>query len=193
MTRSLPFLALLVAASGYRSPSLPAAETHTIDTGHSTVIFKVKHLGAGNAYGRFNDITGTIVVDDKDPSKSSVEITVKVESIDTANEKRDEHLKGPDFFAAKQFPTIAFKSKEVKVLASGGLEVAGVLTLRGVSKDVKVKVEKTGTGKAVRGDGKLTGFEAKLNIKRSDFDMKFMIPGIGDEVEITVAVECATK
>jgi len=191
--RTLNGLAALAAVFCFGVPALPAAETHTIDTTHSTVLFKVKHLGTSNSYGRFNDIAGTIVDDDKDSSKGSIDITVKVESIDTGNEKRDQHLKSPDFFAAKQFPTITFKSKSVKALPDGGFEASGQLTLHGVTRDLKVKVEKTGTGKAMRGDGKLTGFEAKFTIKRSDFDMKFMIGGIGDEVELTVAVECETK
>lgn len=192
MTRALHLLMYAGAALALNASTLRSAETHTIDKVHSTVLFKVKHLGAGNSYGRFNDLSGTIVIDDKDPSKSSVEVTVKVDSIDTASKGRDDHLKGPDFFSAKQFPTMAFKSTSVKVLPDGGLDVTGQLTIRGVAREVTAKVEKTGTGKAMRGDGKLTGFEAKLKIKRSDFDMKNMIPNIGDEVEILIAVECAT-
>jgi len=170
-----------------------AAETHTIDTVHSTVVFKVRHLGASNQYGRFRDVSGKIVVDEKDSSKGSVDITVKTESVDTGNEKRDQHLKSPDFLAAKQFPTITFKGSEVKALADGSLEVAGKLTLHGVTKDVKVKVDRVGSGKGMRGDSKLTGFETKFTIKRSEFDMKGMIPAVGDEVELTVSVECETK
>lgn len=183
----------LLLALALASSTLGAAETHTIDTVHSTVLFKARHLGTSNAYGRFNDIAGKIVIDDKDASKSSVEVTVKTDSLDTGNEKRDQHLKSPDFFAAKQFPTITFKSKKVEVQKDGHLDVVGDLTLHGVTKEIKVRIEKVGTGKAMRGDGKLTGFEAKFSIKRSDHGMSLMIPAVGDEVELVVSVECETK
>ncbi len=191
--RILSFFVLAGCCSMRWAQPIGAAETHTIDAVHSSVLFKIRHMGASNAYGRFNGVTGKIVVDDKDPKKSSVEVTIKTESVDTGNEGRDKHLKGPDFLSAKQFPTISFKGTEVKVLADGHLEVAGQLTLHGVTKDLKVKVEKVGTGKGMKPDSKLTGFETKFTIKRSDFDMKFMLPGIGDEVELTISVECETK
>jgi polyisoprenoid-binding protein YceI len=87
------------------------ADTFKIDPVHSSVIFSIKHLGVTDFYGRFNDVSGTVVFDKADPSKSSVEVTVPVESVDTKNEKRDQHLKSPDFFNAKQFPMIIFKSE----------------------------------------------------------------------------------
>ena len=185
-------VAALSAAACLFASSGRSAETHTIDPVHSTALFKIRHMGASNLYGRFNDISGTIVIDAKDPSKSSVDVTVKVDSLDTGNAKRDQHLKSPDFFAAKQFPAISFKGKDVKVLPDGGFEVAGQLTLHGVTKDLKATVKKVGTGKGMQG-GALTGFETSFKIKRSDHDMKQMIPAAGDEVEITISVECATK
>ncbi|HVR76713.1 MAG TPA: YceI family protein [Planctomycetota bacterium] len=169
-----------------------AAETHQIDTVHSAVLFKVKHLEVGYSYGRFNDISGTIVLDDADPAKSTAEITIKAESIDTANAKRDTHLKSPDFFNVKQFPLITFKSKKVKKGADGKLEAEGALTLHGVTKDVTLLVERVGSAKDPRGGAK-TGFHTVLKLKRSDFGMKFMVGPLGDEVEVTISLECATK
>lgn len=169
-----------------------ATETHQIDTVHSAVLFKVKHIGVSYSYGRFNDISGTIVLDDADPAKSTAEITIKTESIDTGNAKRDTHLKSPDFFNTKQFPMITFKSKKVKKAADGKLEAEGALTLHGVTKDVTLQVERVGSSKDPRGGAK-TGFHAVLKLKRSDYGMKFMLEGIGDDVEVTISLECATK
>jgi polyisoprenoid-binding protein YceI len=178
-------LALLALPAG-------AAETHQIDTVHSAVLFKVKHLGVSYSYGRFNDISGTIVLDDADPAKSTAEITIKAESIDTANAKRDTHLKSPDFFNTKQFPVITFKSKKVKKSADGKLEAEGALTLHGVTKDVTLQVERVGSAKDPRGGAK-TGFHTVLKLKRSDYGMTFMVGPLGDEVEVTISLECATK
>ena len=180
------------AALALLAPPAGAAETHQIDTVHSTVLFKAKHLGVSYSYGRFNDISGTIVLDDADPAKSTAEISIKAESIDTGNAKRDTHLKSPDFFNTKQFPVISFKSKKITKTADGKLEAAGALTLHGVTKDVTLVVERVGSSKDPRGGAK-TGFHTVLKLKRSDYGMKFMLEGIGDDVEVTISIECATK
>ena len=88
-------------------PSLAiAADTYRVDPVHSSVIFRVKHFGVGYFYGRFNEASGAFVVDAANPSMSSVEVQVKADTVDTHNPKRDQHLKSPDFFNAKQFPVI---------------------------------------------------------------------------------------
>jgi polyisoprenoid-binding protein YceI len=186
---------LVIAVSGLAArPALRGADTFQVDSVHSTMVFKVKHLGASNFYGRFNDISGKLVLDAGDAKKSSVAIDVKTESVDTGNSKRDQHLKGPDFFAAKEFAAISFKSTEVKKAGEGELEVKGQLTLHGVTKDLTVKVTQTGTGKdPFNPAGKRAGFETTFKIKRSDFGMKNMLDALGDEVEITVSVECTNK
>ena len=88
------------------------ADTFKIDPVHSSVIFSIKQLGVTDFYGRFNDVLGTVVFDKADPSKSSVEVSVPVESVDTNNEKRDQQLKSPDFFNAKQFPDDCLQEQE---------------------------------------------------------------------------------
>ena len=164
-----------------------AADTYKIDSEHAAVIFRVTHLNVGNAYGRFNDPTGTVVYDKADPSKSSFTFEVKTENVDTDNEKRDAHLKSPDFFDAKQFPTITFKSTSVK--AEGDtLQVTGDLNLHGVTKSITVPVKKTGeadTGKM----GYRTGWEATVDLKRSDFGMTGMQGPIGDDVHLVISFE----
>ncbi len=169
-------------------PSLATAETYKVDAVHSSFIFRAKHFGAGYFYGRFNDATGSIVVDDANPAKSSVEVEVKVDTVDTHDPKRDQHLKSPDFFNAKQFPVITFKSKQVKKSGKDTYEVTGDFTLHGVTRPVTAKVTRTGAGKDPFGKYRI-GFETTFTIKRSDFGMKFMIGPVGDEIRMIVSIE----
>src|SRR3954452_2238822 len=118
--------AILVATF---APALArAADNFKIDPIHATVIYRVSHLNVGNAYGRFNEPTGMVTLDKDDASKSSFTFEVQTSKVDTANPKRDQHLQSPDFFDAKQFPTITFKSTGVKLCGDNKYEVAGDLT-----------------------------------------------------------------
>jgi polyisoprenoid-binding protein YceI len=162
------------------------ADAYQVDSTHSSMVFRVKHMGTSNFYGRFNNITGSFTLDD-DPSKCAFAVELKTDNVDTANPKRDQHLKSPDFFNAKQFPTISFKSTQVKKSADGNFEVIGDLTLHGVTKPVTAKVTKTGAGK-MQGR-QLAGVEAELSIKRSDFGMSFMLEGIGDDILVIMGLE----
>ena len=182
--------ALAVLSLG--SATVRAADTYQVDPVHSMLLFRIKHFNVSNLYGRINNPTGTLVVDEADPSKSSVEIEVKPENVDTAIEKRDQHLKGPDFFNAKQFPTITFKSKSVKKADDANIEVAGDLTLLGVTKEITVKFARVGAGKDPMG-GYRTGYEGTFSIKRSDYGMKNMLENVGDDVQLTVSVEGSRK
>jgi polyisoprenoid-binding protein YceI len=168
-----------------------AADTFKIDPVHCFVLFSVQHLGIANTYGRFNDISGTVVFDRDNPSKSSVELTVQVESLDTHNSIRERSLKSPDFFDVKQFPTMTFKS--TKVEGSGNaLRVSGDLTIRGVTKPVTVDFKKGGEGKGVFGEMR-GGGETRFTIKRSDFGMNFELGEVGDEVTIILSLEGVKK
>src|SRR5579871_2573279 len=111
-------VASLLLLPSVRSVAAPPAATYKVDKVHSAAIFRVQHMGAGNTYGRFNDFGGTLVVDD-DGAKSSLEVEIKVDSVDTNAPDRDKHLKTPDFFNEKEFPKITFKSKEVKKAGDG--------------------------------------------------------------------------
>jgi polyisoprenoid-binding protein YceI len=167
--------------------AVQAADTFKIDPVHSSVVFSVTHLGVSNFYGRFNDVSGTVVLDKADPSKSSVELTIPVESVDTHYEKRDQHLKGPDFFNAKQFPVMTFKSKKVE--SSGDTyNVTGDFTLHGVTKPLTLEVKKVGEGKGPEGEIRAGG-ETHFTIKRSDYGMNFMQGPVGDEINIVVSLE----
>lgn len=165
-----------------------AAEGFKIDAVHSAVIFSIKHQGVAFNYGRFNDISGTFNLDAAAPESSAIDVTVKTDSIDTGNAKRDGHLKSGDFFSAKEFPTLTFKSKSVKKSSDTKFEVTGELTLRGQTKPLTVNAELTGTGKGQRGE--VAGMRTIFTIKRSDFGMDFMQgKGLADEVELIVSLE----
>lgn len=167
------------------------ADTFQVDPVHSSIIFGIKHNGVSDFYGAFKQISGTVKFDAADPSKSSVEISVPVESVDTRNEKRDQHLKSPDFFNAGQFPTITFKS--TKVEANGGsYKVTGDLTLHGVTKPVTIDFKKGAETKGPKGETR-TGGETRFKIKRSDYDMTFMQGPLADEVNVILSLEGAKE
>lgn len=169
-----------------------AATTFEIDAGHSTILFKINHMGVGYQYGRFNEFSGTIQHDAANPAGCSVNVSVKAESLDTNSDKRDAHLRGPDFFNTKQFPTITFAS--TKIEKSGeDMRVTGDLTLHGVKRSVTVRMKKIGEGDRGPRFGYRMGFEGILTIKRSDHGMTTMVPNIGDEVTLTLAFETVRK
>ena len=181
-----PIKIILAMTLGSLGMAVQAADTFKIDPVESSVVFSVAY-GVSNFYGRFNDVSGTVVLDKADPSKSSIELTVPVESVDTHNEKRDQHLKGPDFFNAKQFPVMTFKSKKVE--SSGDTyKVTGDFTLHGVTKPLTLEIKKGGEGKGVEGEIR-SGGETHFTIKRSDYGMNFMQGPVGDEINIVVSLE----
>jgi polyisoprenoid-binding protein YceI len=163
--------------------------SYAVDPVHSTVLFRIKHMGTSFSWGRFNEIAGRLNLDDQAPS---LEMQVKTDSLDTANAKRDQHLKSPDFFSAKQFPTISFKSTRIARVADNKYDVDGTLSLHGVDRPVKVQLERTGTGKNQLGAA-LAGYATTFSIKRSEFGMKFGLEGVSDDVLLIVSLECAAQ
>jgi len=176
-------LAVLLSSAGLTA----YADTFKIDPVHSSIVFSIKHLGVTDFYGRFNDLSGQVVFDKADPAKSSVELTIPVESIDTHYAKRDQHLKSPDFFNAKQFPAIVFKSKSVE--GSGeNYKVTGDLNLHGVTKPLTLEIKRGPDGKGPEGEIR-GGGETRFTIKRSDFGMNFMQGALGDEVTVLLILQ----
>jgi polyisoprenoid-binding protein YceI len=180
-------------------PSLAAASTWDIDTAHTTVTFSVRHMMVTNVHGTFTKVSGTVSLDDKDVSKSSLEITIDPASVDTRNEKRDAHLRSPDFFDVAKFPSITFKSTKVVAAGKGHLKVTGDLTLHGVTKPVTLDLEgPTPEVLDPRGNAKM-GASATTKINRSDYGMKPGMPMatggfvVSDEVPIAIDVELNKK
>jgi polyisoprenoid-binding protein YceI len=169
------------------SSSAFAAETYKLDPTLTSVVFRAKYQGVTFAYGRFNGPTGSFVFDESSPANSSIEVLVNAKDVDTAVEKRDKHLKSPDFLNAEEQPLVFFKSTSVKKLNNNTYGVTGNLTLLGKSQPITVNAQHTGSGKDPWGNF-LRGFETSFKIKRSEFGMNFMLNGVDDEVTITVSV-----
>ena len=166
----------------------------TIDKNHSQIDFQIRHLGVSNVRGSISGVTGEIIWDPKDPSKSSVAATADTTTVTTNNEKRDQHLKSPDFFDVAAKPTLTFKSTKV-FMEGGKMKVMGDLTLGGVTKSTTLDVD--GPTPPQKGqNGKLvTGFSATGMIKRSDFNFgsKYGAPVLGDDVQFTIDIEAGAK
>ncbi len=187
--RSLCFTA--AAAASLVVMPLAFGDDYNVDTMHSGVTFQISHLGLSWIQGRFNEYSGTFSIDSSDPAKSSFNFSVKPESIDTANAKRDEHLKSPDFFNVKQFPTITFKSTSVKAVKDG-YEVAGDLTLHGKTVATTFILKGGRSAEFPKGVQR-TGYTSQFVIKRSDFGVGQPTEAIGDDVYVVISFEGVKK
>ncbi len=174
------------------SPTALAAETYVIDPVHSSIVFRVKHLGFTYVSGRFANPEGKLNFDSQSPEQGSVRISVKTATVDTDHKDRDKHLRSPDFFDADKYPNISFKSDSVKKNIGDGYEVSGTLDLHGVRRPLRVQMEHVGSGKDPWG-GYRAGFDTTFTIKRSDFDMRFGPNIVSDNVRITVSIEAVQK
>lgn len=168
-----------------------AAESYQVDPAHTSMIFGISHMGLSYTYGRFNKVSGNFELNPDDLAESKFKITVDASSVDTNSPGRDEHLRGPDFFNAAQFPLIGFESTRVVPNQNDGktvLTVTGDLTMHGVTKPISFDMLMLGQGAGPRGDYR-AGFHMETKLKRSDYGMTGMIPNIGDEVAVTMSFE----
>ncbi len=186
----------LMAALSARVPDQPVADTrpdqrYEVDQVHSTCVFRIKHLGVSYFFGRFNNPTGVFAFDPEKLAESSFEITLKTANVDTNSPRRDGHLKSADFFNARQFPDITFKSTSVKKGRGDTLHVTGDLGLHGQTRQITIDLDHVGSRDTRK--GQLCGFETTFTIKRSDFGMTYMLDGVGDEVTLMVGLEGVKK
>lgn len=176
-------------------PVLAHADTWQIDPAHTSVEFSVRHLMISNVKGQFEKTTGTITANGNDPASAKIDVTIDASSVDTRVERRDAHLKSPDFLDVAKFPTITFKSTKVEADGPGKWKVTGDLTIHGVTKPVVLEVE--GSGEPIHDPMGNTraGASATTKIKRSDFGLtwnKALETGgvmVSDEVAISIDVE----
>ncbi len=168
--------------------------TWNIDASHSTVEFSVRHLMISTVKGRFSAFSGTIEFDANNHTVASVDATIDVNSIDTHDEKRDGHLKSPDFFDAATYPTITFKSTKVEKVSDDEFKVTGNLTLHGITKETTLNVTHLGQAKSPFGFTAI-GFNASTSINRKDFDLNWNVAleaggvMVGEKVNISLDVE----
>lgn len=178
----------LIAVSGAASA---AAESYTIDPNHTFPNFKINHLGFSTMYGRFGETAGTLTID-RENNTGSVEVVIDAASIDTGMQKRDDHLRSPDFLNVVEFPEITYRSTDVVLHGDGSATVDGKLTIQGVSRPVRLDVSSINCGIHPMDPKKekfVCGFDASTKIKRSDFGVDYALPAIGDEMEIMLEVE----
>ena len=166
---------------------------YTIDPSHSSAEFSVRHLMITNVKGRFGKLAGTVELDTEHPETSVVDVTIDASSIDTREEKRDAHLRSPDFFDVETFPTLTFKSTAV-TKTSDGFAVVGHLTIHGITKSVTLEVEElSAPSKDPWGNTRL-GTAAKAKINRKDFGLSWnaaLETGgvvVGEQIKISIDV-----
>ncbi|PHS06122.1 MAG: polyisoprenoid-binding protein [Blastopirellula sp.] len=167
--------------------SCSAADEYDYDLVHSSVSFKARHLDISWIHGRFNDVSGKFVLDRENPAKSTFLLTIKTASVDTANEARDAHLRQPDYFDTKQYPTIEFKSTSTKPI-KGGFKVTGDFTMHGTTNEITITL--MGGKEHVFGKTKRVAFSTEISLKRSDYGFdKNAIGPIGDVALIMIDCE----
>jgi polyisoprenoid-binding protein YceI len=200
--RKPPFPLLLAAAVALAlafapAPSWAAATTFTVDPGHSDVSFQIRHL-MSKVRGVFRDVSGTIVRDDQDASKSSVVLTIQAASIDTRNASRDQDLRGPNFFDVARFPVITFESSRVEKTSDSEYRVTGQLTMHGISKQITLPVTFDGQMKDPSGTVR-AGYSLATRLDRKEFGINWnraLDNGgylLSDEVDVAITIEAKQK
>ena len=167
-----------------------AADAFAVDVAHSTVIFKLRHFGISNFYGRVKAPSGSFLVDDSDLAGSMINVTLEIKNMDSGNVGRDRFLLSPDFFNEREYPTAEFNSSSIKKLGEGTYEATGTFTMHGVSNPVTVRIDDYTTAHVER-FGHRGGFECTFTVKRSDYGMDLFVKEgtLGDEVTIIAAIE----
>ena len=196
MTHNSLRLAILAGLTAALSlPAAAATSDWKIDPAHSSAQFAVRHLGISTVRGAFTKVAGTVRSDDQDVTKSSVEVTIDTDSVDTRVPDRDKDLRSERFFDVAKYPTITFKSKKVEQAGAGKLKVTGDLTIHGTTREVILDVD--GPTPAIKDPwgNQRAAANATTKINRQEFGMKFndkMPTGdllVGDDITITIDVE----
>jgi len=195
MRSARPLLASLLTLAVAASVGFAEPVALKIDPGHSQVGFNVRHFFT-RVPGNFNEFSGRILYDEKNVANSSVEVEVKTSSVDTNHERRDNHLRSPDFFAADSFPAMTFKSTKITPVEGNKFKIEGNLTMRGVTRPVTLDASFLGMGVVDSKSGMVRGgWEATTTVNRKDYGIlwnRVLDQGstmLGDDVNITLAVE----
>lgn len=176
-------------------PQIALAATWKIDQAHTTVEFKIRHLMVSWVKGVFSDVEGTVDIDPADLAKSTTKVRIGTASIDTNNQKRDDHLRSPDFFNAAKFPAMTFVSRQVEVANGQPVKIVGDLTILDVTREVALEVEDFSQTVTDPWGNTRRGASASTQINRSDYGLtwnKALEAGgvvVGDEVHINLEIE----
>ncbi|MFT8687385.1 MAG: YceI family protein [Novacetimonas hansenii] len=160
--------------------------TYDVEPGHTQVGFSVLHFGFTNYLGIFSNVSGTLILDPKNPTTSKLSVTIPVDSVQTTSSKLNDELKGTQWFDAAKFPNATFESTSIHVTGRNDALVTGNLTLHGVTKPETLKVHFIGAGINALDKKYTTGFEATGTLKRSDFGVKMYVPYVSDEVQLRI-------
>jgi polyisoprenoid-binding protein YceI len=182
---------LIAGLLGAAVTAQAAPVTYKMDPGHTNVLFSWNHFGFSNPTANLGLGEGTIVFDDKDPSKSSVDVTLPLAGLDTHMPALDEHLKKPDFFDADKYPTVTFKSTNVQAVGGNKFKVTGNLTVHGVTKPVVLDATLNKSGEHPMMKVQTVGFDATASLKRSDFGVGAYVPNVSDEIQIHITTEAS--
>ena len=169
------------------------AGAYAVEPVHTRILFSVSHLGFSTWYGDFTHAAGTATIDPRKPAAGAVEVKAPTASLSTTNAVLDAELKGPDWFDAARFPDITFKSQRLSMTGPNSGEIAGDLTLHGVTKPVTLKVRFNGAGPNPLSHAYTAGFEASGTIRRSDFGIAKYVPLVGDEVTLIISAAFERK
>jgi len=168
-----------------------APVTYKMDPGHTDVLFSWTHFGFSNPTANLGLGDGTIVFDEKNPAKSSVDVTLPLANLDTHVADLDTHLKKPDFFDADKYPTVTFKSTKVQPVGGNKFKVSGDLTVHGVTKPVVLDATLNKVGEHPMMKVQTVGFDATATLKRSDFGMGAYVPNVSDEIKVRITTEAS--
>lgn len=184
MKKFLPLIAALFFAA-----SANAADVYKFDPNHTSVNWSASHFGFSNPSGKFTGVDGTLIINEVSPQNSSVDVTVRIDSLSTGLSKFDSHLKSEDFFDVEKFPTAKFVSTSVTPNGKNAVKVVGNLTMHGITKSIILDAKLNKKGVSPITQKQTVGFSASATIKRSLFNMNYAIPGVSDNVKISIEAE----
>lgn len=165
-----------------------------IDSAHTVIEFSAKHMMVTTVKGRFTKFSGKIDLDEANPAASFVDITIDTNSVSTGDEKRDGHLRSPDFFDVERYPTITYKSTRVEQLDGDHARISGDLTIKGISRPVTLEVAREGETKNMRGE-RLMGFSVRTSINRKEWGLNWNVALetggvlVGEKINIAIDAE----
>ncbi len=186
LTLAVSFAALM-SLSAFHSAA--EADEYELDPSHTSVVWSVSHFGFSSPSGKFSNLTGKLMLDEQKPENSSVNITIDTASVMTGVPKLDEHIRSKDFFDIEKYANATFVSDSVVLSGPDSAKVAGKLTLHGVTKPVTLDVKMNKIGESPVTKKKTAGFSASTHFKRSDFNMTYGLPGVADDVKVSIESE----
>ncbi len=181
----------IISQASFAADAKPEVKSNKYQTeaNHTSVSWSANHFGFSNVTGKFTDVSGVVIFDEKKPERSSVEVTIKIAALETGLPKLNTHLKSADFLNVEKFSTATFASKKVTLNGKNKAKIEGDLTLLGITKSVVLDAKFNKSGISPINQKPTIGFSATASINRSDFGIKYALPGVSDKVDLTIELE----